>query len=258
MLTKQYVGTSEGIRTSIPAPSLIARRLSQYAKLSIDETELLDGICSHSQSFRAGEHMLADRETLNRPRIMLSGWACRFRTLADGRRQIFEFILPGDIYGLSHRPHAVAPGVIMALTPCTIADARVLGEAVIQMPQIYPGLATACAVVRSLDEAWLYNQLMRVGRQTAYERVAHLFLEISHRLNAVNLADGGTISMPLTQETIADAMGLSVVHLNRTLQQLRREGLIEFKNGTLRILKQEQLGAIADFRVPNVQAMMPA
>ena len=125
-------------------------------------------------------------------------------------------------------------------------------------PGAHPGLAAACATAASLDEAWMLNQLMRVGRQNAYERLAHLFLEIAHRLDSVGLAEDGQISMPLTQEIIADAMGLSVVHLNRTLQQLRREGLIEFKNGTVRILKPDRLAAIADFRTPDVAARVTA
>jgi CRP-like cAMP-binding protein len=239
---------------SATGPDVVLRRLSQYARLSPSEENLLAALAANAREVAAGAHLLTEHEALNKPRLMLAGWGCRFRTLSDGRRQIFEFILPGDIYGLSHRPSAKAPAAAIALTRCTVADADGLGEAVLDAPGMYPGLAAACATVASLDEAWMLNQLMRVGRQNAYERLAHLFLEIAHRLEAVGLAEDGMISMPLTQEIIADAMGLSVVHLNRTLQQLRREGLIEFKNGTVRILKPDRLAAIADFRTPEVRA----
>ena len=222
-----------------PVPDVVLRRLSQYARLSRGEENLLAALAANAHEVAAGAHLLAENEALNRPRLMLAGWGCRFRTLSDGRRQIFEFILPGDIYGLSHRPAATAPAAALALTRCTIAEAGGLGEAVLDAPGTHPGLVAACATAASLDEAWMLNQLMRVGRQNAYERLSHLFLEIAHRLETVGLADGGTISMPLTQEIIADAMGLSVVHLNRTLQQLRREGLIEFRNGTVRILEPD-------------------
>jgi CRP-like cAMP-binding protein len=232
---------------------VILRRLSQYARLSADEESLLAALAANAREVPAGAHLLAENEALNRPRLMLAGWGCHFRTLSDGRRQIFDFILPGDIYGLSHRPAATAPTAAIALTRCTIADADGLGEAVLDAPGTHPGLVAACATVASLDEAWMLNQLMRVGRQNAYERLAHLFLEIAHRLDSVGLAEDGTISMPLTQEIIADAMGLSVVHLNRTLQQLRREGLIEFKNGTVKILDPGRLAAISDFRTPKVE-----
>ncbi|HUJ02834.1 MAG TPA: Crp/Fnr family transcriptional regulator [Rhizomicrobium sp.] len=253
MLQNQELNHHNGNGATVS--DVVLKRFSQYARLTSDEENLLAALASNAHEVPAGAHLLAESEALNRPRLMLAGWGCHFRTLSDGRRQIFEFILPGDIYGLSHRPAATAPSAAIALTRCTIADASGLGEAVLDAPGMHPGLVAACAAVASLDEAWMLNQLMRVGRQNAYERLAHLFLEIAHRLGSVGLADHGTISMPLTQEIIADAMGLSVVHLNRTLQQLRREGLIEFKNGTVKILKPDQLAAIADFRTPEVHAL---
>ena len=100
--------------------------------------------------------------------------------------------------------------------------------------------------------AYLLNQLVRVGRQTAYERTAHLILEIHDRLTAVGIADGPTIPMPLTQEIIADALGLSVVHLNRTLQLLRRDHLIESRAGFVKLLQPDQLADLADFHPPVI------
>jgi CRP-like cAMP-binding protein len=241
------------IDTNSPADAgIILRRLSQYAEFSPEELAILNELGDNTEKLSAGAELIVECEPMNRPHVLLSGWGCRFRMLADGRRQIFEFILPGDMYGLCHRPQAIALTNAITLTPCVIADASALGEAVLERAQDYPGLAAACATTASLDEAYLLNQLMRVGRQTAYERLAHLFLEIAHRLNAVGLADGERLSMPLTQEIIADAMGLSVVHLNRTLQQLRRDKLIEFKNGSARILQPDRLAAIGDFHVPRV------
>jgi CRP-like cAMP-binding protein len=93
---------------------------------------------------------------------------------------------------------------------------------------------------------------MRVGRQTAFERTAHFILEIRERLGLVGLAGESSVSIPLTQEIMADALGLSVVHLNRTLQQLRRNQLIEFKSGLVKLLQPERLGEIANFRTPRV------
>ncbi|HEV2562555.1 MAG TPA: Crp/Fnr family transcriptional regulator [Rhizomicrobium sp.] len=231
---------------------IILRRLSQYAEFSPEELAILNELGNDTEKLPAGSELIVECEPMNRPRLLLSGWGCRFRMLADGRRQIFEFILPGDMYGMCHRPQAIALSNAITLTPCVIADASPLGEAVLERPQDYPGLTAACAMTASLDEAYLLNQLMRVGRQTAYERLAHLFLEVAHRLSVVGLADGERLSMPLTQEIIADAMGLSVVHLNRTLQQLRRDKLIEFKNGSARILQPDRLAAIGDFHVPRV------
>ncbi len=102
-------------------------------------------------------------------------------------------------------------------------------------------IATALHCTAALDEANLLNQLLRIGRQSAYERVAHLILELRERLAMIGFAGTDTIPVPLTQEMLADALGLSIVHLNRTLQQLRREGLIQFKSGVMRLLQPDRV-----------------
>jgi CRP-like cAMP-binding protein len=231
---------------------LLLHRLARFANLSPEEVALVTSLTARTEEFSAGTELVAEGQSLDAPRLLTSGWACRFRMLPDGRRQIFEFILPGDLYGLCLRPQAIALTTAIALTPVTIADAAALGDAIINKPEEYPGLTAACHSTASLEEAYLLNQLMRVGRQTAYERTAHLILELHERMSIVGLAEETTVAIPLTQEIMADALGLSVVHLNRTLQQLRRNHLIEFKSGQMRLLQPEQLAAIADFRSPRI------
>lgn len=237
---------------------LLLHRLARFADLSPNEATLLRGLAAKTEDFAAGTELVAEGQTLDNPRLLLSGWACRFRMLPDGRRQIFEFILPGDIYGLCLRPQAIALTTAIALTPVTIADASALGDAIVNKAVEYPGITAALHSTASLEEAYLLNQLMRVGRQTAYERTAHLILELHERLGVVGLADETTVPVPLTQEIMADALGLSVVHLNRTLQQLRRNQLIEFKGGQVRILQPDQLAQIADFRPPRISQTIRA
>jgi CRP-like cAMP-binding protein len=140
------------------------------------------------------------------------------------------------------------------LTNAVIGDASSLSDAILHKTAKYPNLVDACYISASYSEAWLLNQLMRCGRQSAYERVAHLVMEIHHRLSFVGLANGKSFAMPLTQEVLADALGLSIVHLNRTLQQLRREGMIAFKSGVMHLLKPEELKELGDFRLPQVTA----
>jgi CRP-like cAMP-binding protein len=231
---------------------LLLHRLARFAHLTAEEAALVTSLTAKTEDFSTGTELLAEGQSLDTPRLLTSGWACRFRVLPDGRRQIFEFILPGDLYGMCLRPQAIALTTTTALTPVTIADATALADAIINKAEQYPGLAAACHSTASLDEAYLLNQLMRVGRQTAYERTAHLILELHDRMGIVGLADETSVAIPLTQEIIADALGLSVVHLNRTLQQLRRNHLIEFKGGQMRLLQPEQLAAIADFRSPHI------
>ncbi len=231
---------------------ILVRRLSHYAQLSGSEIELLRSIPALPETLAPGTELLAEGEVLDNSRVLLSGWACRHRILPDGRRQIFEFILPGDLYGLCHRPRAIALTNTVALTEAVIGDASILSDAILRKAQRYPDLVEACYISASFDEAYLLNQLVRSGRQSAYERVAHLVLELHHRLSLVGLTNARTFSLPLTQEMLADALGLSIVHLNRTLQQLRREGLISFKGGLMQLLKPDALKEIGDFRAPVV------
>lgn len=233
---------------------LIIRRLSQYTDLAPEELELLRSLSETPERLAAGTELIGEGEELERPRLLLAGWACRQRYLSDGRRQIFDFILPGDLYGLCLRPQAVALCNAITLTRATISSASALGDAVLIHPDVYPGLTTATLMSASTDEAYLLNQMVRVGRQTAYERVAHLILELHHRLSVVGLANDNYMPLPLTQEIIADSLGLSIVHLNRTLQQLRRDGVVEVKGGAARILDAGRLRNIADFHVPRVSA----
>lgn len=240
-----------GLDTSSHA-DLLVRRLTHLAELSASDLSLIESLGQHTEEIPAGTELIREGSALDSPKLLMAGWACRFRTLPDGRRQIFEFILPGDIYGLCLRPQAIALTTSLALTPVVIADAGPLGAAITDAGDAHAGLTRACYATASLDEAYLLNQLMRVGRQTAYERTAHFILEIHERLSVVGLAGETTVAIPLTQEIMADALGLSVVHLNRTLQQLRRNQLIEFKGGLVRLLEPERLSQIANFRVPRV------
>lgn len=237
---------------------LLLHRLARFADLSPVEVNLIGSLTTRTEDYAAGTELVAEGQTLDSPRLLLSGWACRFRMLPDGRRQIFEFILPGDVFGLCLRPQTIALTTAISLTPVVVADASALGDAIINKSEEYPGLTAACHNTTSLEEAYLLNQLMRVGRQTAYERTAHLILELHERLSIVGLADDTTVPIPLTQEIMADALGLSVVHLNRTLQQLRRNQLIEFKSGLVRLLQPDQLAEIADFRPPRISQLIRA
>ncbi|MBV9572016.1 MAG: Crp/Fnr family transcriptional regulator [Alphaproteobacteria bacterium] len=231
---------------------LIVRRLTKAADLAHDEIELLRSLSEAPERVPAGTELIGEGDRLHEAKLLLAGWACRQRYLSDGRRQIFDFILPGDIYGLCLRPQAVALCTAVTLTRATISNASVLSDAIVNHADGYPGLTSASLMSASTDEAYLLNQMVRIGRQTAYERVAHLILELYHRLAIVGLAADNYMPLPLTQEMIADALGLSIVHLNRTLQQLRRDGLVEVRGGGARLLDPGKLRTIADFRAPHV------
>ncbi|HYG27415.1 MAG TPA: Crp/Fnr family transcriptional regulator, partial [Caulobacteraceae bacterium] len=149
------------------------------------------------------------------------------------------------------------PWSVTALTALEVADAEPAlaaaeaGEA--------PCLAEAFAVARVQEERLLLDHMVRLGQQTAYERVAHFMIELQRRLQAAGLGDSQRFPLPLTQEILADALGLSVVHVNRTLQQLRREGLIELRSGVAILLKPDIMAQIADYgAMASHQAKRPA
>ncbi len=229
----------------------LTRRLSRLAPLSPQEMSIIRQTAATAYPVPAGAELHAEGELLHKPGALFAGWACRLRMLADGRRQIFDFLIPGDVFGIATPcgPHALTSAV--TLTPARIAGVGCLRE-MVDEPQRFPGLARAWVTAQVRQDACLLNQVVRLGRQTAYERIAHLLLELSCRLDEIGLAIGTFVPMPLTQEVIGDALGLSVVHVNRTLQQLRREHLIELRASSMRVLKPEALAAIAEFRLPQI------
>ena len=230
---------------------VVVRRLSSLAPLSDREIALLIALGSQRQTHDPGAELFGEGHLRGRPKVLLSGWACRCRVLPDGRRQIFTFILPGDAVALCAHPSPSALSTSIALTKVVTADATTLAEAAFDHAQEHEGLAGAVSAASALDDVSLLDQIVRLGRQTAYERMAHLFLELRWRLAAVGLATESRFPMPLTQEVMADALGLSIVHVNRTMQQLRREGLIETRAGQVEILQPEVMAAVCDFRPPR-------
>jgi CRP-like cAMP-binding protein len=226
--------------------SLALRSLQRFGAMTpADEAEIRRCV-GEAEVHLPGSELVCDGEPLDHGRILLSGWAAKVRFLGDGRRQILSFVIPGDTFGLAARPCAVALCSTIALTTAVIASVRVVSDA-IAGPDATNGLGAIAWCMLRNEEACLLSQITRIGRQSAYERVAHLLLEIYHRLKSVSFVQGNRYVLPLTQEMLADALGLSVVHTNRILQQLRRDRLIEWNSSAINILQPEVLEEVADF-----------
>ena len=230
---------------------VVLKRLRSLAPLSERESALVLGLGAQRQTNPAGVELYREGSAIGRPKVLLDGWAARCRVLPDGRRQIFTFVLPGDAIGLCSRSEPVALSSTIGLTRTITADAASLADAAYQRNDDFEGISLAVSVAGTLEEASLLDHIVRLGRQTAYERMAHLLLELRWRLMTVGLGTERKFPMPLTQEGLADALGLSIVHVNRTLQQLRREGLVEARSGYVEILKPEVMIAASDFRLPQ-------
>ncbi|MGF7153304.1 Crp/Fnr family transcriptional regulator [Novosphingobium gossypii] len=169
------------------------------------------------------------------PRLLLRGWAARVRQLADGRRQLLSFVLPGDLIGLCAQPRPLAVTTVIALSD--------VAWCIAPSPGISAQLADAYATGLALEEAYRLAQICRLGRLNAQERMGDLLLELLERLSLAGLADENGFDLPLTQEMLADALGLTPVHINRTLQQMRRAGDIDWKGGRLTIHDPATLAA---------------
>jgi CRP-like cAMP-binding protein len=206
----------------------VLRPLSEEAVTSL-ELAILEGLQRAGQ----GEDLISEGDQVDSVRIVLSGWLYRYKTLEDGRRQIVNFILPGETcdahaFLLSTMDHSIA-----TLTPAAYADIkRARFEKLVAADR---SLAEAFWCETLLSNAIQREWAINLGRRVAMERVAHLFCEIYERLRPVGLVEGNTCSLPVTQMDLADATGLSVVHLNRTLQELRAAGLITLRERTLTI-----------------------
>lgn len=155
--------------------------------------------------------------------LVLEGWACSYRSIENGKRQIIAFLLPGDL----PEPFGILPGfseyAIAALTP--VRFARVSSEAVQAAAKSSPPIETALWWDLLVSGTIEREHIVSLGRRSASERLGHLLCELHLRLDMVELAEGEECDMPLTQAELADALGLSHVHVNRSLQDLRARGL---------------------------------
>jgi CRP-like cAMP-binding protein len=232
------------------ASELLLHRYGAPAQLSESDMRLFRDLDGPMEEIPRGRELSVEgRETVS-ARFLISGWACRFRLLADGRRQILSFILPGDGIGICRRPSPIALSNVAALTPCLTISAGPYLQMGWKLAN-NPGVENALHVADALDEAHLLNHIVRLGRQTALERLSHLLLELHWRLSQVGLAADYHFALPLTQEILADATGLSIVHVNRTIQHLRRDQLVKWQNHSVTIREPRLLADLAKFKAPK-------
>lgn len=203
--------------------------------------------------FAAGEPLSADGIPMEGLRFIVSGWAAQVRHLADGRRQIVRLVLPGEpltTVGIAGGAPALA---VVALTALTVLDAGLLDAFIAEAPADAAAvdLSRRLAALAAREREQLVNQIVRLGRQTAPERLCSLLLELRDRLILVGQAAEDWLPMPLTQETLADATGLSLVHFNRVLRRLRDGKVLELRRGGVGIHHLEAMMAAADYSRPS-------
>lgn len=228
------------------APATLSVRLSRLARLTAAEVGLLHTAERDRRTFAARRDMIRQGEPIKARRALLSGWACRQRILADGRRQILGLILPGDLIGVGQHRNPLAPASILAVTQLVTCP----------LPPAAPDSELAEAYARSaaIDEHHSMAQITRLGRLSAYERLVDLLLEIQDRLLLVDQAAARRFALPLTQEYLADTLGLTSVHVNRTLQAMRRDNAIVLQAGTISFPDRPRLERLVGYEPVRVSA----
>lgn len=234
---------SFSLNHTLDGKAAVQRHLESLAKLSDTSRDLLALTLGEPVARHAGDEMITSDGNLDSPVFVISGWLCRAVTLPDGRRQILDFYIPGDLAGYCSRQGARAQAPYVCLTSAATVNAGPLLARVKASPEQYPDLSRALAAIEEEIEQRLIDQIVRTGRMQAHERMAHLIADLNFRHRRAGIGVGDGFVMPLTQETLGDALGLSTVHVNRVLQQLRREQTIRTGAGRIEIANAEFLAA---------------
>jgi CRP-like cAMP-binding protein len=221
------------------------RACGLFKPVAAEELSSINDIKREHLLTPAGAEIVRAGEDTPELYTLYSGWAFRFKTLPDGRRQILSFLLPGDLLGLQAAMFDAALYGIEALTDvqlCVLSRRKVwalFGE--------MPGLAFDVTWLGSREESIVDENLTSVGRRTATERVAALIISLYKRAKALGLVADETFTFPLTQQHVADALGLSLVHTNKTLARLRRMGMFTRTNGAMTLRNPRILERVAQY-----------
>lgn len=229
--------------------TLLARKLDTFVRLSAQELACIEELQSAPMHVERGKELVHQGDEGHVAYILQAGWGCSFKLLPDGGRQIITFPIPGDCIGLRSVLLRTADHSFSALT-----DAIVSPVAVSRMLSIFaefPHLGAAVLWATSRDEAVVVEHLASLGRRSALERTAHFFLELHDRLKLVGLASQREFFCPLSQFLLADALGLSAIHVNRVLRQLRERQLLTFQQHKVVIHDAERLKDLAGYEQPE-------
>jgi len=237
-------GVEAGARQTVANP--LTRKLERFAVLGFSERLALDDLESQAEWVPAGTLVSAEGETSETVIILLGGFAYRHKDFLDGRRQIITLLMLGDICGTSERLSGPVHYGVRTLTKARIA--RIDIDRFRMTLDDHPAIASALHKSSLVDEAVLRAWIVNLGQRHARERVAHLLCELAQRMTDCGLLlASDSFKLPLTQQELGSVLGLTSVHINRVLQQLRAESLIEFQHGVMRLRDLNKLQVLADF-----------
>ena len=228
-----------------PPPPPPATRLAFSEFLSSEERAAFDGELTEPQPISARSDFVRAGEDAGRLVIVREGWACRYKCSRDGNRQITAIFTAGDVCNLDALYFAQTDySVGMAQAGMIQSMPR---ERALALPRRYPGIARAFAWSMAVENAALNHWVLRLGSQNAVGRLAHLICEVAVRSDCREAGGSCVFDLPFTQQELADILGLTPVHINRTIQHLRNDGLIANDGREVTILDIEQLRRTGEF-----------
>jgi CRP-like cAMP-binding protein len=221
------------------------KKLRLRTAISADEERVIRGLVAESRRSRADTVLVKAGQPLTVSMLILDGWLVRSKDLPSGERQVMEIHLPGDFADLHGFTLKQLDHDLIAITECVIG--YVPHERLMELTEKHPRLARIYWLSTNIDAAITREMALSLGQRSAISRMAHLFCELHTRLAIIGRTDGDTFEFPLTQRELGECLGLTVVHVNRTLQELRRRGLVRAENRHVTITDRRGLEDVAEF-----------
>jgi CRP/FNR family transcriptional regulator len=239
----------------VPCEKCPLREKECLREFTAKELEFISSFKSGELNVEAGTNVLLQNTNSAHLYTILSGWAFRYKTLPDGRRQILNYALPSDFIGLQGSVNDQMEHSVEALTDMKLCVFP--REKLWDLYSGHPTLAFDVTWLAAHEEQMLDEALLSVGRRTALERLAYLLLAMFQRAEEVGLTKGHAIQFPFTQQHVADTLGLSLVHTNKTLQRLNATKTMRWKERRFEILDRDGLAKLASYDRPERQTRRP-
>lgn len=221
------------------------KKVRLRAAIGADEERVIRDLVAETREVGPDQILVRSGEELHQSILLLDGWLVRSKDLPSGERQIMEVHLPGDFADLHGFTLKRLDHEIISMTECVIGI--VPHERLMELTELHPRLTRIYWLLTNIDAAIAREMALSLGQRSAISRMAHLFCELHVRLGVVGKTDGDTFEFPLTQRELSECLGLTVVHVNRTLQELRRRGIVESESRRIAIIDRPALESIAEF-----------
>jgi CRP-like cAMP-binding protein len=223
----------------------LIRKLESIADLTEEEKQALLEVPMTIKALSADQDIVRIADRPYECCLILDGWACRYKTLPDGGRQIMSFHIPGDVPDLQSLYLKRMDHSLATITPAKVA--LIQHRHMHALVRQFEGLSIAFWRDSLIDAAIFREWMVGIGRRSAHQRIAHVLCEMATKLRAVGLNEGHTYPWPVTQQEVSDALGLTTVHVNRVLGDIRREGLITMARGAYTALDWDRLQELGEF-----------